>query len=63
MKKGQFTETPVKTQFGYHVIKVDDVREAKIPDMDTVKKQIVEGLEQKKLMTYQEELRKNATIK
>jgi peptidyl-prolyl cis-trans isomerase C len=63
LKKGQMTETPVKTQFGYHVIKVDDTREAKIPEMDTVKKQIVEGLEQKKLMVYQEELRKNATIK
>lgn len=63
LKKGQITETPVKTQFGYHVIKVDDIRPVKIPEMDTVKKQIIEGLEQKKLMAYQEELRKNATIK
>lgn len=63
LKKGQFTETPVKTQFGYHVIKVEDTRPVKIPEMDAVKKQIVEGLEQKKLMAYQEELRKNATIK
>jgi len=63
LKKGQITETPVKTQFGYHVIKVDDIRPVKIPEMDAVKKQIVEGLEQKKLMAYQEELRKNATIK
>jgi peptidyl-prolyl cis-trans isomerase C len=63
LKKGQITEVPVKTQFGYHVIKVDDIRDARIPDLDTVKKQIVEGLEQKKLMAYQDELRKKAVIK
>jgi len=63
LKNDQFTETPVKTQFGYHVIKVDEIREARIPQLDEVKKQIIEGLEQKKLLTYQEELRKNATIK
>lgn len=63
LKAGQTTETPIKTQFGYHVIKVDEIREAKIPQLDEVKKQVIEGLEQKKLMNYQEELRKNATIK
>lgn len=63
LKKGQITEEPVKTPFGYHVIKVEDIRPARIPDLETVKKQIVEGLEQKKLLAYQDELRKKAVIK
>lgn len=63
LKKGQMTETPVKSQFGYHIIKLDDVRDAKIPAMDAVKKQIVEGLEQKKLQAFQDDLRKKAVVK
>ena len=63
LKKGQMTEKPVQSQYGFHVIKVDDIRPAKIPALDDVKRQIVEGLEQKKLQAYQEELRKKAVIK
>jgi peptidyl-prolyl cis-trans isomerase C len=63
LEKGQLTETPVKTQFGYHVVQVDDIRPVTIPQIDAVRKQIIEGLEQRKLLAYQEELRKNATIK
>ncbi|RJG06040.1 peptidylprolyl isomerase [Noviherbaspirillum cavernae] len=62
LQKGQFTETPVKTQFGYHVIKLEDVRAAKLPSLEEVKPQITESLQQKKLQAYQEELRKKAKI-
>jgi len=62
LKKGQFTETPVKTQFGFHVIKLEDVRAAKIPTLEEIKPQIAESLQQKKLQTFQEELRKKAKI-
>jgi peptidyl-prolyl cis-trans isomerase C len=62
LQKGQVTETPVKTQFGYHVIKLEDVRAAKIPGMEEVKPQIAESLQQKKLQAYQEDLRKKAKI-
>ena len=62
LKKGEFTETPVKTQYGYHVIKLDDVRATKIPPLEEVKPQIVEALQQKKLQAYQEDLRKKAKI-
>jgi peptidyl-prolyl cis-trans isomerase C len=62
LQKGQITETPVKTQYGYHVIKLEDVRAAKIPSLEEVKPQIAESLQQKKLQTFQEDLRKKAKI-
>ncbi|MBI1890624.1 MAG: peptidylprolyl isomerase [Burkholderiales bacterium] len=63
LKKGEITDTPVKTQFGFHVIKLEDVRPAKIPAMEEVKPQITEQLTQKKLQAFQQELRKKATVK
>ncbi len=63
LQKGQLYDTPVKTQFGYHVIRLDDVRAAKIPTLEEVKPQISEGLQQKKLQAFQQQLRAKATIK
>ncbi len=62
LKKGEITETPVKTQFGYHVIKLEDVRAAKFPAFEEVKQQVAEQLQQRKLQAYQEELRKKAKV-
>jgi peptidyl-prolyl cis-trans isomerase C len=63
LEKGHFTETPVKTQFGYHVIKLEDVRNAQIPAFDEVKDKIKQSLGQQKLLAYQQELMKKAKIK
>ena len=60
LKKGELTAVPVKTQFGWHIIKLEDTREAEFPAFDDVKAQIVQRLEQVKLQQYQEELRKAA---
>ncbi|RQO36306.1 peptidylprolyl isomerase [Herminiimonas sp. KBW02] len=62
LKKGELSETPVKTQFGYHIIKLDDVRTAKIPTLEEVKPQIAESLQQKKLQAFQQQLRSKAKI-
>jgi peptidyl-prolyl cis-trans isomerase C len=62
LQKGQFTEVPVKTEFGYHVIKLEDVRAQKFPTLEEVKQQVVEGLQQKKMQTYQQALMKKAKI-
>jgi peptidyl-prolyl cis-trans isomerase C len=60
LKKGETTETPVKTQFGWHIIRLDDTREAQFPAFEDVKPQLVQRMEQIKLQQYQEELRKAA---
>lgn len=62
LTKGKMTETPVKSQFGYHVIRLEDVREAKLPSMDDVKPQIKQQLEQQKMAKFQEDLRKSAKV-
>ena len=62
LKKGQLTETPVKTQFGYHIIRLDDTRDAQLPPLDQVKPQIAQQLAQVKMTKYQDELRAKAKI-
>ncbi|MDE2371267.1 MAG: peptidylprolyl isomerase [Burkholderiales bacterium] len=60
LKKGEMTQTPVKSQFGWHIIRLDDTREATFPAFDDVKAQIKQRLEQVKLQKYQEELKDKA---
>ena len=62
LEKGQMTEAPVKTQFGFHIIRVDDVREAQLPKLDEVKPQITQQLQQQKIAKYQETLRSKAKV-
>ncbi len=62
LEKGKMTETPVKTQFGYHVILLEDVRDAQLPKFDEVKPQIVQQLQQQQLAKYQQDLREKARI-
>jgi peptidyl-prolyl cis-trans isomerase C len=62
LKKGELTQAPVKSQFGWHVIRVDDIREAQLPKLEEVKPQIAQQLQQQKLAQFQENLRKNAKI-
>jgi peptidyl-prolyl cis-trans isomerase C len=62
LNKGQMTQEPVKSQFGWHVIRVDDVRDAQLPKLEEVKPQIQQALAQQKLAKFQEELRGKAKI-
>ena len=46
LQKGQVTDKPVKSQFGYHIIRLDDIREAKTPTMAELKPQLIEMMNQ-----------------
>jgi len=60
--KGEMTAAPIKTQFGWHVIRVLDTRQAQLPALDDVKPQIAQQLEQQKLMEFQDGLRSKAKV-
>ena len=62
LSKGKMTDTPVKTEFGYHVIRLDDLRDAQMPKLQDVKPQVAQQLQQQKLKVYQEELRAKAKV-
>ena len=62
LEKGKLTQAPVKSQFGWHVIRLDDVREAQLPKLEEVKPQIAQQLQQQKLVKFQEELRTKAKV-
>ena len=62
LEKGKTTETPVKSQFGWHVIRLVDVRQAELPKLEDVKPQVAQQLQQQKLVKFQEDLRAKAKV-
>ena len=62
LTKGQMTENPVKTQFGFHIIRVDDIRTAQLPAFEELKPQIAQQLDQQRLGAYQQNLREKAKV-
>jgi len=62
LKKGQLVDKPVQTQFGWHIIMVDDTRPVEFPPLDQVRPQLEEMLRQQTLADYQKELREKAKI-
>lgn len=62
LKPGQYTQTPVQSQFGWHVIKLDATRPAKAPTLDQLKPQIQAELQRQEVTKYQDELRAKAKI-
>ena len=62
LKKGETTTAPVKSQFGYHIIQVEDIRQAQLPKLEDVKPQIAQQLGLMKLQKFQDELRAKAKV-
>jgi peptidyl-prolyl cis-trans isomerase C len=62
LQKGQITDEPVKTQYGWHIIRLDDTRPVKVPAFEDVKPQIAQQLQQEKLQAYEQSLRAKAKI-
>ncbi|MCV2216255.1 peptidylprolyl isomerase [Thauera sp. Sel9] len=62
LEKGKFTPTPVKSDFGYHVIQLDDVRTTQAPPLDEVKPQLQQRLQQQKIEKHVLDLRSKAKV-
>lgn len=62
LQKGQISDAPVKTEFGYHVIQLEDTRPIQAPAFAEVKEHLVEAVQQQKLKTQVEELKAKAKI-
>lgn len=62
LKNGEITKTPVKSQFGWHVIKREDSREQKPPAFDAVKDQLKTLLQTQKLQQHMTDLQAKAKI-
>ena len=62
LQPGEISE-PVQTQFGWHIIQVDDARPVTFPAMAEVKPQLEEMMRQRKLAEYQQKILKEANIK
>ena len=60
--KGEMTQAPVKSQFGWHIIRVDDVRQAQLPKFEEIKDQISQQLKQQRLSAFQNALRAKAKV-
>jgi peptidyl-prolyl cis-trans isomerase C len=56
LKKGQVTPAPVQTEYGWHVIRLDDTRETAPPAFDTVKDKLTQIVESKKFKAYSDGL-------
>jgi peptidyl-prolyl cis-trans isomerase C len=62
LKNGQFTQAPVKTQQGYHILKVDDRRKAQLPKFEEIKPQLAASIQQREFLELVKRLRDKASV-
>ena len=62
LKKGEYTKTPVKTDFGYHVIQLDDTRPLTPPPYEQVKPQLQQRASQQQVEALVKKLREGAKV-
>ena len=62
LKKGEYTKEPVKSQFGWHVIKLDDERDMKVPSFEEIKPQLQQRFQQQSIQKAIADLRAKAKI-
>ena len=62
LKKGEMTQEPVKTPYGYHIIKLEDTRGAKVPTFDEVKDKIRQSQQQAQMTKLLDDLRAKAKV-
>src|SRR5712692_5702942 len=52
LEKGKYTETPVQTQFGWHVIQLDDVRSMQFPAFDAIRQQLISRMQEQEVQKF-----------
>lgn len=62
LEKGKYTETPVKTDFGWHIILLEDTRAYTPPALDDLKPQITQNLQRQIVLKHVQELRAKAKV-
>ncbi len=62
LKKGQLTESPVQTQFGWHIIRLDDERAAKVPSFEEAKPQLQQMMQSQTVRKLISDLRAKAKV-
>ncbi|MFZ3036060.1 MAG: peptidylprolyl isomerase [Rugosibacter sp.] len=62
LEKGKYTSVPVKSDFGWHVIQLDDTRDTKIPPFEEAKGQIAQQMQQGLVQKHMDSLRAKAKI-
>ena len=62
LKKGEVTPAPVQSQYGWHVIQLEDTRDTPVPPLDQVKDRVAQLIEAKRFRAYQDDLLKTAKV-
>ena len=63
LEKGEISQEPVKTKFGFHIIKLNDIRDAKPKKLDEIKQNIIDKITKISLSNLENKIRKNQKIK
>ena len=62
LKKGETTLEPVETKFGFHIIKLNDIRDAKPKKLDEIRDNIIDQITKNSLANLEKKIRKNHEI-
>jgi peptidyl-prolyl cis-trans isomerase C len=62
LKKGEYTHKPVQTQYGWHIIRLEDIRDVTPPTFDQVHQRLEQVVQAKKFKAYTDGLMKNAQV-
>ena len=62
LKKGMITKKPVRTQFGYHIIMLNDIRDSKPKKLHEVREKIIDRIKKRSLANLEKKIRDNQTI-
>jgi len=62
LEKGKYTTTPVKSEYGWHIIQLDDIRAVALPSFESVKERIRTAMQGQQMQQYVDELKKQAKV-